>query len=498
MTIGKSLLGDQQSNCEEDLKGECATTTTSDPGALEIQASASSIAAPIEGADQVEITGSCKDLGRKNNRILVEVYAAEDESSSAYINNTISDVCYPATNPVRSGLESVFINPKSLVLGVSQGYTFTATGGTGPYVYSIVLGSGAINPGTGVYTSGVATGTDIIQVTDANGEVSRSIVTVLSGITTAVPAVDSKKCLTVTKGIGLVEDAGLPNERTYPQCHNGQFGFSIRLGKVLVNPVAGQTNYKYMVRYKIRTQEGAIQDSPWSKISIERNLTTPLITSAAYDPTTHKCTIQSSPARFNLGILYTLNRTFTDIAATNAGSTNLYSNANTLGVTTGTSVFNWDDSGLTDGVTYNYTLASLEANYGYASPLTLSSTVVSCAARQMSIKISNPAVSGTCYLSLNDTGPLATTANPLAYVDNLANPPHKIIEYEWGYSNTNAAWVGSDYKAPLPPTLSSCTDAICTQPGLAVGNYFFSLRAKNTVTGELGIWSPVVLCAVPN
>ncbi len=491
MTIGKSLLGDQKVNCDValDSAGECTTTAASDPGALEIQAVASTMSAPIEGTDQIEITGSCKDLGRKNNRILVEVYASEDESSEPYINNTISDACYPSTNAVRSGLDGVFINPKSLAIGITQAYSFTATGGTAPYTYSMVLGTGAINAGTGAYISGAATGTDIIQVTDANGQTSRSIVTVLSGLTTATPATDARKCFSVTKGIGRVEDAGLPNERTFPQCHNGQFGFSVRLGKVLVNATAGQAPYKYLVRYKLRTQEGAIADSTWGKVTIERNITTPTVT-AVYDATTHTCTVQSSAARFNLGMLYSLDRKYTDIIVTDGGNSNLYNSLNGLGVVTGSSVFNWSDP-VTDGVTYNYTMTSTEANYSYASPLVMTSTAATCTAQRIFIKQTSGAVGGTCFLALQDQGTTATTVNTNANV-----------EYEWARSSTNSNWIGTDGTAnsgyTLVATCSGAQAGTCTEGGLPLGNYFYAVRTRNTVSGEIGKWSPVVVCSVTN
>lgn len=489
LPIGQSLLVNQSSSCSEDSSSTTCNSTTSDQGGLEIQATSSAIAAPIETADQVEITGSCKDLGRKNNRILVEVYAGEDESQDPYINNTISDSCYPSTNATRSGLESVFIGTKSLVIGITQTYTFSASGGTPPYFYSLVVGAGTINAVSGLYASGGATGTDIVQVQDANGESSRAIITILNGATAAVATADTKKCFSVTKGIGRVEDAGLPNERTFPQCHNGQFGFSVRLGKTLMNSTLGQPNLKYLVRYKLRTQEGSISDSTWGKVTIERGLTTPAITSVTNVHSQQKCTIKNSPARFNPGILYTLNRTFTDIIATRAGSVNLYTNTNTLGVTAGLSVFEWDDIGLTDGVTYNYTLTATDENYAYASPLSMLSTEVTCTTKRIYVKLSAAPAGGTCYLALQDGG---TEEQKTIY-----NP---YVTYEWGYSAANAGWIGADGKATAGYIAASCGNtAVCTQTGLAPGsNYFFALRAKNLVTGEIGIWSPVVACSVTN
>lgn len=488
MTIGQSLLGDQKSQCNSASTSEdCTNETTSDPGALEIQASVSTISAPIEGADQVEITGSCKDLGRKNNRIIVEVYAAEDESVDPYINNTISDLCYPSTNTVRSGLETVSISPKSLAIGTGQGYTFTASNGTAPYTYSIVIGTGAINAGTGAYTSGGSGGTDIIQVTDATGQTSRSIVTVLAGATVATPANDTRKCFSVTKGIGRVEDAGLPNERTFPQCHNGQFGFSVRLGKVLVNATAGQAPYKYLVRYKLRTQEGAISDSTWGKVTIERTLSVPTL-SVAYDQTTHRCVVQTNPARFNLGIYYTLDRTYTDIAVTNGGASNLYTNLNTLGVVVGNSVFNWSDP-VTDGVTYNYTLTSTELNYSYATPLVQTAPAATCTSRRIFIRNTETQPVPSCYLRIDDRTDQTT------FTSNNENPN---VEYQWGFSNSNPGWIGPDGKTANAPIAASCgTTSICTENGLPAGNYFFAVRTRNTASGEIGLWSQVVSCTVP-
>lgn len=488
--IGSSLLSNYSSTCDPLKDSNCDSSGSSASGQVEINATNSVLSVPMEDGEQVEIAGTCIDQGHKNNRILVEVYAGEDESSDPYISNAINDLCYPSTNSIRSGLEATVANPKSMVIGTAQGYTFSGSGGTAPYTYAIVLGSGAINAGTGAYVSGPATGTDIIEVTDASGQTSRSIVTVLSGITTPAVTTDNKKCFSVTRGIGLVEDAGLPTERTFPQCHNGQFGFSVRLGKVLANPTLGQPNYKYMVRYKLRALDGTNLDSVWGKVVIDRALSTPIVESVTNVHASQKCTIKTKPARFNPGILYTLTRTYTDILATNAGTTNLYTNANTLGTVVGTSVFEWDDVGLVDGVTYNYTLTSTDANYGYSpTPPTSSSSVVSCTTKRINVAMSATPVSGTCYMGLKTSA---------AEIENTIFNPY--VTYEWGYSSTNSGWIGADGKSNSGYTAAACGNtAVCTEAGLTVGSiYYFALRAKNLVTGEIGIWSPVVPCSVTN
>jgi hypothetical protein len=72
----------------------CATTT---PGTIEgelaILPDEGEIYSSPEGSDLVEVTGSCKDLGRKSNRILVQVYEGENDSVSPIIDNSIGVTC---------------------------------------------------------------------------------------------------------------------------------------------------------------------------------------------------------------------------------------------------------------------------------------------------------------------------------------------------------------------------------------------------------------------
>ena len=59
------------------------------------------------------------------------------------------------------------ISPLSVMVLVNGTCTFTASGGTPPYRFSVILGSGTIDAGTGVYTAPVAPSSDTILVSDA-------------------------------------------------------------------------------------------------------------------------------------------------------------------------------------------------------------------------------------------------------------------------------------------------------------------------------------------
>ena len=88
--VNNSTLLSAFTPCEENC-------TTSDPGTisgeLAILPDNGEVFASPEGSDLVEVSGSCKDLGRKANRILVQVYEGEDDSVSPIIDNSIGLTC---------------------------------------------------------------------------------------------------------------------------------------------------------------------------------------------------------------------------------------------------------------------------------------------------------------------------------------------------------------------------------------------------------------------
>lgn len=74
---------------------------TTDPNAVpEIAVPNSNLSANLDETDKVEISGTCNDLNRKKNRILVEVYGGESLTDNPYISNAISDKCLAATGAV--------------------------------------------------------------------------------------------------------------------------------------------------------------------------------------------------------------------------------------------------------------------------------------------------------------------------------------------------------------------------------------------------------------
>ncbi len=413
--IGRSLLSSGSGSTTEDF------TSIPNDGDLDIQPDSQTLTVNIDDSDKVEITGTCKDLDRKNNRILVDVFAGENEATlNPFISNSFSDAC--------------------------------------------------LTPDSGVLVAPLPGG----------------------------------RCFWVTKGSGLVEEAGLPTEKSFPQCHNGRFGFSVKLGAVLVNPVLGQPNLKYTVRFKLRTLDGLLADTPFNKVIVNRNLSTPLITSAAVVTTANLgCNISTNAARFNQNILYRLDRTNTDITNT-VNNYTLYNAETTLGILSGDSVAEWRDDnfaathtpasvpGIVSGMTYGYTLTAIENNFVYGVlPLvgpapTLVSTVVNCVTPPPVIVFNAPATANSCAVSMST----ASTINPGITTGTAA--------VEWAY-NTSPNWIGANSDANVGFIAATCNPLFlpfaCTQAGLMPStNYFFAVRERNILDNARGKWSPVALC----
>lgn len=120
-------------------------------------------------------------------------------------------------------------------------------------------------------------------------------------VNSTTPSNNGKRCFWLTQGRGVI-DSGLE----YPQCFNGRFSFSVKLGRLLrtVDSGAGAVldevnnpRRKYMVRFKIRTTDGAISESAWNSTLIERGVSKPTFSQNSLPFTDYKCDIQINASK---------------------------------------------------------------------------------------------------------------------------------------------------------------------------------------------------------
>ncbi len=98
------------------------------------------------------------------------------------------------------------ISPSTNTVAVGNSFSFTASGGSAPYTYSITSGLGSINAESGMFTAGGSAGTVEVKVTGADGSSSTALVTVNAALTispasTTVYSGDTKT-FTSTGGVG--------------------------------------------------------------------------------------------------------------------------------------------------------------------------------------------------------------------------------------------------------------------------------------------------------
>ena len=93
--------------CSED----CTTAEqTQIEGELSIDPENSQMSFNVDKGNLVEISGTCKDLGRKNNRIIVNAFEVEDdESGLPYVDNTISSSCQTNVLGMTTAQQCVFV-----------------------------------------------------------------------------------------------------------------------------------------------------------------------------------------------------------------------------------------------------------------------------------------------------------------------------------------------------------------------------------------------------
>jgi|GEM_PF-6695818 len=120
---------------------------------------------------------------------------------------------------------ALLISPVSITLNVDDSTTFSATGGTSPYNFAILSGSGNIDAG-GTYTAPGATGTDIIRLSDDDGTISDAVVTIVSSGPLSIVPVSV-----------VVEQDALYD--FYADGGSPPYIYSVSSGSGIINPASG-------------------------------------------------------------------------------------------------------------------------------------------------------------------------------------------------------------------------------------------------------------------
>lgn len=188
----ESLLG--EGGCTLDTCDD--NTQNSIDGELSISADSNTYQQNVDQGDVVEISGTCTDLGIRENHIQVQVFESEDVSTEVnkYLDNDISYNCENST--------------KTLSL-------------------------------------------------------------------------NNQKCIWTNQGLTYIPDALQPT-REFPQCFNGRFSFSVRLGRIIRNtegPAASSDDSvnprtKYTARFRMITHKANenAQFSQWAYAYVDRGV----------------------------------------------------------------------------------------------------------------------------------------------------------------------------------------------------------------------------------
>lgn len=113
--------------------------------------------------------------------------------------------CTPPNFEPPPDIDPLTIRPIMPAVAAGAQISFEAAGGTPPYAYSIVSGSGSIVSGTGLYTAPDVPGSATVKVTDQNGETAETTVTIHPRTLVTSPSsvsifMDSSFIITVSGG----------------------------------------------------------------------------------------------------------------------------------------------------------------------------------------------------------------------------------------------------------------------------------------------------------
>lgn len=101
--------------------------------------------------------------------------------------------------------EPLSIIPTTLTLAPDNTYQFTTAGGLGTITFSLVSGTGTIDPNTGDYTAPSAAGTDVVRATDSIGNTADATITINGALlispTTKKISINETFTFTATNGV---------------------------------------------------------------------------------------------------------------------------------------------------------------------------------------------------------------------------------------------------------------------------------------------------------
>ena len=165
------------------LDGPPSGGSTSAPSTLKLLPDAVNV--PVNGTRQFTATGgtpgysySVQAEGAGGSIDPSGLYTAPASSGTdtIVVTDSAGDTC-ESTAMVTASV-SLSITPVTITLGAGATVIFTASGGTSPYTYSVSVGSGTINSGTGFFTAPPNAESDTVRVIDAASNTADAIVTV--------------------------------------------------------------------------------------------------------------------------------------------------------------------------------------------------------------------------------------------------------------------------------------------------------------------------------
>ncbi len=145
-------------------------------------------------------------------------FTAPSSADTVYVQVTDSSgAVASATVTVRAG-SALSMSPSSTTMNVLTSVTFSASGGTGGYRYSILDGGGTINSTSGRYTAPSVPASVTLQVRDSSGQVATASIYV-NAVSRALSVSPSVVRISRSAQIQLVASGG-----------NGEYTYSIHSG----------------------------------------------------------------------------------------------------------------------------------------------------------------------------------------------------------------------------------------------------------------------------